>query len=321
VDEGREVAAKGWKTIREESLASEAASQPPPAFLPSSYRDAGHSLSRRGSLGSRAENCSVGSGYHSAGRSRPAGFQTRRLKRGIKHLACNGIHDCKLRACSAATPCHDGIVASKVRALLGTLGDDRSKSMCLFADRLSRNRNAFVSGRDRITIVGKILLCSHWDQPASHRQQERSGPHRPHYRVLRRLQCRLKYCTARSWASAFSRVANVPRLRRLPVFASFLREYKRYCPDGSLRIISIWMKERVREEAFDSVVSRRKPRAPQSASRSRCRYRKLRRRLVLGANRCDFVPLAWRGRVRGRLSRSILRGRPGTMGGRLRCRC
>ncbi len=38
------------------------------------------------------------------------------------------------------------------------------------------------------------------------------------------LQCRLKNCTARSWALAFSREGNVPRLRRLPVLLSFLRE-------------------------------------------------------------------------------------------------
>jgi hypothetical protein len=29
----------------------------------------------------------------------------------------------------------------------------------------------------------------------------------------------------------------VPRLRRLPVDGFFLREYRRYCPDFSLRII------------------------------------------------------------------------------------
>jgi hypothetical protein len=50
-------------------------------------------------------------------------------------------------------------------------------------------------------------------------------------------QCRLKYCTARSWALAFSSVVNVPRLRRLPVFTFFLREYKRYSPDFNLRIM------------------------------------------------------------------------------------
>jgi hypothetical protein len=31
---------------------------------------------------------------------------------------------------------------------------------------------------------------------------------------------------------------NVPKLRRRPVFASFLREYKRYSPDFNCRIIS-----------------------------------------------------------------------------------
>ncbi|MER8426366.1 hypothetical protein NKI50_08525 [Mesorhizobium sp. M0563] len=37
-------------------------------------------------------------------------------------------------------------------------------------------------------------------------------------------QCFLKYCTSRSCFSAASRLSNVPRLRRLPVFSSFLRE-------------------------------------------------------------------------------------------------
>lgn len=48
----------------------------------------------------------------------------------------------------------------------------------------------------------------------------------------------LKNCTARSRAWAFSREEKVPRLRRLPVFGSLLREYKRYSPDFNLRIIS-----------------------------------------------------------------------------------
>ncbi len=53
------------------------------------------------------------------------------------------------------------------------------------------------------------------------------GPHRP-----------LKYWTARSWASAARRLANVPRFRRLPLLASFLREYKRNWPVLSFRIIA-----------------------------------------------------------------------------------
>jgi hypothetical protein len=36
---------------------------------------------------------------------------------------------------------------------------------------------------------------------------------------------------------AFLSVEKVPRLRRLPVFAFFFREYKRYSPDFNLRII------------------------------------------------------------------------------------
>ena len=49
-------------------------------------------------------------------------------------------------------------------------------------------------------------------------------------------QRRLKNCTARSCFSAAARVENVPRLRRLPLFGSRLREYSRYCPDVSFRI-------------------------------------------------------------------------------------
>src|SRR5262245_28572463 len=56
--------------------------------------------------------------------------------------------------------------------------------------------------------------------------------------IARRSQpCRLKNCTARSWRSAAPRDANVPRLRRRPVRGSTLREYKRYFPVLSLRIM------------------------------------------------------------------------------------
>lgn len=50
-------------------------------------------------------------------------------------------------------------------------------------------------------------------------------------------QCRLKYCTSRSCCLAASMLANVPRLRRFPVCAFFFLEYKRNCPDLSLRIM------------------------------------------------------------------------------------
>src|SRR5438128_9398278 len=50
-------------------------------------------------------------------------------------------------------------------------------------------------------------------------------------------QWRLKNCTARSCCLAFSSDENVPKLRRLPVCGFFLREYSRYSPDLSLRII------------------------------------------------------------------------------------
>src|SRR5262245_33990589 len=43
-------------------------------------------------------------------------------------------------------------------------------------------------------------------------------------RVGERQARRLKYCTARSCFSALARVGNVPRLRRLPVLGSSLRE-------------------------------------------------------------------------------------------------
>src|SRR5262249_21005343 len=49
----------------------------------------------------------------------------------------------------------------------------------------------------------------------------------------------LKYCTARSCFSAASRVAKVPRFRRLPVRGSSFLEYRRYSPDLSFRIIAV----------------------------------------------------------------------------------
>ena len=49
-------------------------------------------------------------------------------------------------------------------------------------------------------------------------------------------QERLKYWTARSCCCAAFRVRKVPRLRRLPVFAFFLLEYKRYSPVFNFRI-------------------------------------------------------------------------------------
>jgi len=51
------------------------------------------------------------------------------------------------------------------------------------------------------------------------------------------LHALLKYCTARSCFTAAAREENVPKFFRLPVFASFLREYKRYSPDCSFRIM------------------------------------------------------------------------------------
>src|ERR1700722_10757777 len=48
---------------------------------------------------------------------------------------------------------------------------------------------------------------------------------------------RLKYWTARSCFSAAARVSNVPRFRRRFVRGSILREYSRYLPELSLRIM------------------------------------------------------------------------------------
>jgi len=48
---------------------------------------------------------------------------------------------------------------------------------------------------------------------------------------------RLKNCTARSCFSAAARVSKVPRFRRRLVCGSGLREYSRYWPDFSLRIM------------------------------------------------------------------------------------
>ena len=71
----------------------------------------------------------------------------------------------------------------------------------------------------------------------SQERAKRLGDRRPQ-RIHFRAQCLLKYCTALSWSSAAFRVRNVPRFRRLPVLAFFLREYRRYPPDASFRITS-----------------------------------------------------------------------------------
>lgn len=57
-------------------------------------------------------------------------------------------------------------------------------------------------------------------------------------------QARLKYCTARSCFLAAASEEKVPKFFRLPVFTSFLREYKRYPPDCSLRIMEEKMPSR-----------------------------------------------------------------------------
>jgi hypothetical protein len=51
------------------------------------------------------------------------------------------------------------------------------------------------------------------------------------------LQARLKYCTARSCFLAAASDENVPKFFRFPVFEFFLREYRRYPPDFSFRIM------------------------------------------------------------------------------------
>src|SRR2546423_988996 len=49
----------------------------------------------------------------------------------------------------------------------------------------------------------------------------------------------LNICTARSCLRAAASEPKVPRLRRRPVVGFFLREYRRYFPEGSLRIIQL----------------------------------------------------------------------------------
>ena len=56
-----------------------------------------------------------------------------------------------------------------------------------------------------------------------------------------RFQRFLKNCTARSCFSAAALEEKVPRFLRFPVLAFFLREYKRYSPAFSLRIMRIEM--------------------------------------------------------------------------------
>jgi hypothetical protein len=48
----------------------------------------------------------------------------------------------------------------------------------------------------------------------------------------------LQNCTSRSYRTAFSRESNLPRFMRLPVAASFLREYRRNSLDSSFRMTS-----------------------------------------------------------------------------------
>src|SRR5579863_2832785 len=81
------------------------------------------------------------------------------------------------------------------------------------------------------------------------------------------VQCLLKYCTSRSCCLACSSVAKVPRLRRLPVEVSFLREYKRNWPDLSLRIM-----QRLDAAPRGEVASRRAiPSSMRASSGGSCR--------------------------------------------------
>jgi hypothetical protein len=57
-------------------------------------------------------------------------------------------------------------------------------------------------------------------------------------RVMFQLR-RLKYWSARSSCSAAARDLKVPRFRRLVVFGSFFLRYRRYSPEGNLRIMII----------------------------------------------------------------------------------
>lgn len=76
-----------------------------------------------------------------------------------------------------------------------------------------------------------ISLSHHHAQPGGTGSSIKIGP------LTHVYEFRLKYCTSRSCCLACSSVLNVPRLRRLPVAGSFLREYRRNCPDFSFRII------------------------------------------------------------------------------------
>ncbi len=64
-----------------------------------------------------------------------------------------------------------------------------------------------------------------------------------------RYPARLKNCTARSCFSAASRLEKVPRFLCFPVRESFLREYNRYSPDFSFRIIAAPLPVRLGELA------------------------------------------------------------------------
>jgi hypothetical protein len=91
--------------------------------------------------------------------------------------------------------------------------------------RASAPRRLRRSAVDRMRSKGRTKGC-----PESHLG-------RGHFFSVSLNQCFLKYCTSRSCCLAFSNVENVPRLRRLPVEASFFREYRRNSPDFSLRIM------------------------------------------------------------------------------------
>ena len=56
-----------------------------------------------------------------------------------------------------------------------------------------------------------------------------------------RYQCLLKYWMSVSCFFAADSEEKVPRLRRLFVFGSFLREYNLYSPDFNFRIITIFL--------------------------------------------------------------------------------
>src|SRR5882672_568328 len=91
---------------------------------------------------------------------------------------------------------------------------------------------------DGVVMRAHVLITGMAHQDRSGHQLERltAGPiaEAPLAHVP---QWRLKNCTARSCRLAAAKVRKVPRFLRFPVRGFFLREYRRYSPEGSFRIM------------------------------------------------------------------------------------